>query len=373
MCNRRHKAFKCIASALAFGALSCSSSISPSNGEGAGVDAAVEAAPGPAYSMQPGSDLPVPSVADGIQIVTPDYDPHNINASKMIVPPGKEIFLCYYVNLPNGAEFDVGEFQSWMSTGSSHHFIVYQQTQGNNPIGNGLPVLPQPDGTLQNCQVATGNWVYATSTPGEIVSATMPEGVGLPFAAGQQIVLNMHFINASPMPLYPKVKLNILRAKNVVYKAAAVVSFNQSINVPAGTATAPGRQTVNGTCTVPVGSKVFQMSTHTHKHATAATVSFVRNGVSAEIVHTGTTATYPTEQRVGTGTDWEHPGVSLWPGPSFLTTQAGDSFTYSCSYLNTSATPVTVGETAATNEMCMMVGYFFPAGPVSCQDTASQN
>jgi hypothetical protein len=367
----------CAICAVACGSLSCSSAV-PSNASAGpvgpeAVDAAAEAALGPSYSSVPGTDLPVPAVADGVQVVTPDYDPTNINAAKMIVGPGAEIFLCYYVNLPNDAEFDVGEFQSWMSPASSHHFIVYQQAQGNAANGTGLPVIPQPDGTIQNCATATGNWVYATSTPGAIVRSTMPANVGLPFPAGQQIVLNMHFINPGNTTLYPKVKLNILRAKNVLYKAAALVSFNRSIDVPAATSAGPGTQTVNGTCTVPAGSKIFSMSTHTHKHATAAVVNYVSGGATAQIVHTGATTTYPSEQRPGTGTDWEHPGVSLWQGPDFLTAKTGDSFTYSCSYVNTSSTPVTVGETAATNEMCMMVGYFFPAGAISCQDTVSTN
>jgi len=355
----------CATLSLLAGVTGCSSGAAPA-GATAGVDAgAVE---GPTYSVEAGADLAPPSVADGIQIETPDYDASNVNASKMIVTPGNEIFLCYYVTLPSDAEFDVGEFQSWMSPGSSHHFIVYQQT-GQSV----LSAVPQESGTIQSCQVATGNWVYATSTPGAVVSSTLPEGVVLPFPAGQQIVLNMHFINPGATAVYPKVKLNILRAKNIQYKAGALTSFNRSIDVPGATAAGPGTQTVNGTCTVTAGAKVFSMSTHTHKHATAAAVSFVSGGVTQEIVHTGQTQTYPPEQIGGTGTDWEHPGVSLWKGPDFLTVNEGDSFTYSCSYVNTATTAVTVGETAASNEMCMAVGYYFPAGTVTCQDTASTN
>jgi hypothetical protein len=351
---------------LAGATVSCSSA-SPAAGAAASPDSGTQPQ-GPTYTVVEGDDLPVPAGADGIQIVTPDYDASNVNAAKMIVTPGSEIFLCYYVTLPGSAEFDVGEFQSWMSPGSSHHFIVYQQT-GQSVIGT----VSQPSGTIQDCSVGAGNWVYATSTPGAVVSSTMPNGVGLPFPAGQQIVLNMHFINPGSTTLYPKIKLNILRAKNVVYKAGALTSFNTSIDIPGATAAGPGTQTVNGTCTVTAGSKVFSMSTHTHKHATAALVNFVSGGVTQEIVHTGATSSYPPEQIAGTGTDWEHPGVSLWKGPDFLTVQEGDTFTYSCSYVNTATTPVTVGETAASNEMCMAVGYYFPAGTVSCQDTASTN
>ncbi len=247
-----------------------------------------------------------------------------------------------------------------MSYGSSHHFIVFQ---GGSGVFAGAS---QPNGTIQSCAFGAGTWVYATSTPGEVVGMQMPKGVGLPFSAGTQLILNMHFINTGTTALYPKVKFNILFAENIQYKAGVMVSFNNSIDVPAATAAGPGQQTVKGTCTAPAGSNFFIMSTHTHKHATAAIVTYNSGGTSEEIVHTGPETTYPTDQEQGSGTDWEHPGVAQWLAPSFLTTKLGDSFTYSCAYTNTDSTPVTVGETAASNEMCMAIGYYYPAGTTSC-------
>jgi hypothetical protein len=58
--------------------------------------------------------------------------------------------------------------------------------------------------------------------------------------------------------------------------------------------------------------------------------------------------------------------VAVWTAPNFLTTQSGDSFTYSCSYENPGSAPVTVGQTAASNEMCMMMGYYCPVGTSTC-------
>jgi Copper type II ascorbate-dependent monooxygenase, C-terminal domain len=160
--------------------------------------------------------------------------------------------------------------------------------------------------------------------------------------------------------------VNLLYAKNVMYQAGTMVSFNTSIDVPAATSAGPGTQTVSGTCTAPTGAQFFTMSTHTHKHATAAWVDYIHDGQTTEIVHTGTETTYPADQEPGSGTDWEHPGVGLWTAPNFLTVQAGDSFTYHCAYSNTASTAVTVGETACCNEMCMAIGYYFPAGTASC-------
>jgi hypothetical protein len=292
---------------------------------------------GQGTSCTPGNDLAPPSAGQGFQLATP--------ANGITVQPGQEAFLCYYKTVPNTGAVDIGTFQSWMTPGSSHHFIAYQMAPG----GPGS----QADGALVSCQFGGGGtWVYATSLPGVIVEMKMPSGVGLPLAAGSQIMLNMHFINPGSTPVSPQVKMNVLYAQNVQYKAAAMTSFNAQINVPPATAAGPGTQTVQGTCTAPVGSNFFIVTSHTHKHATLAEVNYVSGGQTQNLVHT---------------TDWEHPDARMWPGPKFLTIGSGDSFTYDCSYSNTGTSAVTVGETAASNEMCMAISYYFPAGSTSCR------
>ena len=288
---------------------------------------------GQGTSCMPGNDLTPPAAGQGYQIATP--------AGGITVQPGQESFLCYYKTLPNTSEFDVGKMQSWMTPGSSHHFIAYNE-------GNAV----QADGTLSACSFGGGTWMYATSLPGEIIELAMPQGVGLPLQANTQIMLNMHFINTGSTPVTPQVKMNVIATQNLQYRAAAMVSFNATINVPPATAAGPGKQTVYGTCTAAAGSKFFVMTTHTHKHAVESKVNYVSGGQTTNLVDT---------------TDWEHPDVGLWNAPNFLTVKAGDSFTYSCAYQNTGTTPVTVGETAASNEMCMAIGYYFPAGGAACQ------
>jgi len=272
-----------------------------------------------------GDDLPAPAAADGVQFVFKD---------QVTIKPGEERFLCFYKTLPGTAELQVGAFQSWMTTGSSHHFIAYHASKG------------EADGTLKDCAFGNGAWMYATSVSGKVIELAMPEKVGLPLAGGTSVIMNMHFINTSTEPVSPTLKLNLLYAKDVQYKAAAMTSFNLGINVPAN-----GTQTVNGSCKAPAGAKFFAMTTHTHKHATAADVRYVSGGLSQHLVHT---------------VDWESPDMALFTAPDFLTMKAGDTFQYSCTYRNDSATAVKVGETAATNEMCMAIGYYFPAGTTSC-------
>ena len=307
------------------------SSGSTPTGDGGSLSAMPSRGCGQGTSCTVADDLPAPAAADGFQFV--------LQSGQVTIQPNQEAYYCYYKTIPGNAAIEVGAFQSWMSKGASHHFITYAGSGGS------------PDGTVAQCAGAAGQWVYATSVSGQIIELKMPDTVGLKMSANEQFILNMHFINPGTTPISPTLKLNVLFAKNVQYQAGTMISFNAGINIPGGTASAPGMQTVRGTCSAPAGSKFFAITTHTHKHATVTDVNYVSGGQTTNIVHT---------------TDWEAPDVGLWYGPDFLTVKQGDSFSYSCTYANSGSTPVTVGEFAATNEMCMAIGYYFPAGGAAC-------
>ena len=283
-------------------------------------------------SCTPAGDLAPPDPADGYQIVTPP--------GAFTVQPGQEIGPSYCVTLPNTAEFDVGTVQSWMTADSSYELVVYQG-------GTGQPGADPQTG----CSLGASKWLHAASVSGQVVELKMPDGVGVPLPANTQIMLEMYFINPGKSPTQPQVKVNLLRARSMKFTAAALVAFNTAIDVPAASAAGPGTQTVKGTCTASAGSNFFLMGTHTHGLATSADVNLVSGGLSARLVHT---------------VDWRNPDVAVWNAPQFLTVGAGDSFTYSCSYSNGGTTAVPVGETQANSEECMVVGYYFPAGSVSC-------
>jgi hypothetical protein len=297
---------------------------------GAGGDMGAAGAPmgcGQGTYCKDGTDIAPPAPADGFQIVSP---------ASITLTPGAEQFWCYTKNIPGTGEVDVGGFQSWMTKGASHHFITFHNTGG-------------VDGQLVSCPLGSGDWVYATSRSGMIIGMDLPQNVGLPFQAGSSLIMNMHLINTGIDVVKPVVKLNVMYAKNVMYKAGSVFSLaaNAQIRVPPN-----GTQTVRGSCTAPAGSKFFLWTTHSHKFTTEDNIDYVSGGKTTNIVHT---------------TDWENPGTHVWGAPDFLTVKAGDSFNYSCTYRNTLAQTLTFGETANSNEMCLAIGYYFPASTASCR------
>src|SRR5579862_7176252 len=126
----------------------CSGSPNHSSDNAGASDASSHVASLPAdagYYVEQATDLAAPPAGTGIHIETPDYDAKDPNASQLVVQPGQEIFLCYYLTLPNTSEIDVGGFQSWMSAGSSHHFILYQEGTGAFASGP-FAASPQPSG-----------------------------------------------------------------------------------------------------------------------------------------------------------------------------------------------------------------------------------
>jgi hypothetical protein len=265
--------------------------------------------------------LIAPPTDQGYQISTPVFD----------LNPGDEVFKCFHVQMPNTAEFDVGEWESQMTAGS-HHFILYKNDGDTAPSGQ-----------LDNagCTLGFGGptWLYTSGTPH--AHMPMPDAVAMPVAANERVVFDMHYINTTASVIHANVTLNMYKVKAAKFQIAqALVSFNTGIFIPPN-----GTQTVGGDCTPPPGVNFFIMGTHTH-----------RRGVDAKITRVGGA----NETLVET-TNWDNPTPGVWETPPYLTFGAGEKFHYSCSYQNDRNAYTTVGTSAANNEMCMAITYFFPA------------
>jgi hypothetical protein len=278
----------------------------------------------PQSNVDASGNLIAPAAADGFQLLTTMFD----------LNPGQEIFNCYHVATPNDAEFPVGEWDSQMSPGS-HHFILYRAdtdgTASGTLTGNG-------------CTQGFGgsSWLYTMGAPRGHLQ--MPDGVAMILSAHEKLNFDMHYINTGTDVIHARIGLNVNKVKAEKFvKADAQISFNTQIAIPPN-----GMQTVGGDCTPASGASYFLMQTHMHKRGILATISrkLANGSMGEEIVHT---------------TNWDSPDVKVWQQAPFLTFQAGEKFHYSCTFQNDRASVVTVGTSAANNEMCMAEAYFFPA------------
>ena len=272
--------------------------------------------------------------AHGFQVVTPNID----------INPGAEITYCYYFRTPNTSDLAIQRWASHMTEGS-HHMILYL-----------TPSDQQPPGTLSTslCGISNSSlgpvWTYSAQTANAEVSLPLDDGEHHPVAqyikAGQPGFIQMHYLNSTDAVIHAHVVLNAYAYDEGVQftPAGPFVTFNRRIDLPPGSPANPTKGMVNGTCDIPTSGgapKFYVMTTHTHKQGIH---SFVKDG-DAMVFETSS---------------WEHPGARNWNTPPFYTFASG-KITYQCEYVNPNTYRIQTGDSAATEEMCMAVGYYFPA------------
>jgi hypothetical protein len=285
-----------------------------------------------------GDDVQPPG--DGSDVPPPDRG-FVITSIDVPIAPGQEITRCFFFRTPNTEMLAINHWTSEMTPGS-HHMIMF--LTGNTDVGTPGTVSDNDCGGANGSGVPV--WTYAAQTPTADMILPADDGAGKPIA--QEVPANtagyfqMHYLNGTDNTIMAHVKLTAegLEAGAAYTKTAAYVTFNGSISIGPG---AVG-DTETMTCATPPGTKFWMMSTHAHKQA-----------VHTE-VRDGTNVVFASD-------DWEHPDAAVFTAPSFYTF-ATNKLTYACTYNNTGdnkTRTVTTGNSAATDEMCMASGYYFPA------------
>jgi hypothetical protein len=264
-------------------------------------------------------------------------------STDITLTPGEEVTYCWYFHTKNTSPIVINKWVSDMNPGS-HHLILFT---GGPAHADGLDMT-------NSCGLGTSAsnpsvWVYASQVPHQEMDLPTDDGTGKPL--GQVIqpntlgAIQMHYLNATDQTLTAHDHLQgFAMAAGAAYtETDAYITYNQDITIGPGATNVK----ISATCALPTGVKFWTVSTHEHKQ-----------GIGAEILD-GTT-------QIFAATDWEHPGSKDWNSTPFYTFSS-PSLTWDCTYNNTgsnAANTVVAGPSAATNEMCMAVGYFFPStGP----------
>jgi hypothetical protein len=246
-----------------------------------------------------------------------------IETDEFTVAPGGEVFKCQTFRNPFGVDVDVLRTESVMAPGS-HHLIVFFDSTGT-------------DGAVYDCGgLEFGERVHGAQVPEYV--REYPEGVGLPMYAREGLRFNMHYLNTSAAQIRAKVRLTILAAPAGTVKNRAGFLFLNNV----GISVAPrSKGTATKTCNIPANVQIMDLVSHMHMHAT----QIVAKTASGKLVYEST--------------EWDHPTPSIFTPPLALGTDT--QVTWTCSYDNQGDTPLSFGESAATNEMCILGGTFYPA------------
>jgi hypothetical protein len=273
-----------------------------------------------------------------------------------------ESFNCTYVQMPSTAGFIIGGQHEY--TPGSHHLLLYRTTLTSIPAGEGSPNIGDCYGANATYMNTITGAVYAAQTPtGEF---TLPAGVGIPYAANEVLLFQVHYLDATATPLHPEIYVRLTTQTTPVQQNAGILLFYAPfIYVPAG-----GMAIASHRC--PITQNITLLSQSSHYHA---------RGVNYQ-AYLDTSPSSPTTTPIYTSNSWESPPIQT----ETMQISAGSDIRYYCDYDNTTGTTDFIqGQSALTNEMCMFGGIYYPAmstddeecyngdlygtGTTSCTDT----
>jgi copper type II ascorbate-dependent monooxygenase-like protein len=283
----------------------------------------------------------------GFQVTSPPID----------IAPGEDSTYCYYFRTSNIDELSIQRWASHMGAGI-HDIVLYLTPTPQQPSG----MMPTDCGIVK-----TGSgtvWSYSAQTADAEASLPSDDGDGKPVGqlvkASQPGFLQIHVLNTTASTLHAGVTLDAYAYPadvQVTYAApfVALSMGNMRVMVSPGSATSPAMGVVNGNCAIPSGEplRFFGITTYTHKQGVH---TFVKDGATT----------------VFDSSNWEHPGTTRWPAPPFYTFH-GNALTYQCDYRNRNSYTIYTGDSTTAEEMCMAIGFFFPAAGGSghfCVDSA---
>ena len=241
------------------------------------------------------------------------------------VPASTEVFKCQnFANPFGGKDTDIVQYDEQMTTGSHHMFLFFAAGATN--------------GAIEDCPaggLTFGPYPFGAQTPTSTL--TYPDGIGSHIPGTMGFMMNAHFLNVTTQDFQATLTVTFHIARAGTVKQYAGVIFMNNIHLvipPTGTPV-----TASATCTLPQDVNVLDSSAHMHQRATQFTAT------------TGSQTLYTTKS-------WSDPVPEKYT-PA-LQLKAGTSVTWSCSYTNETVLPLTFGESAESNVMCIYMMQYYP-------------
>jgi len=260
------------------------------------------------------------------------------------IGPGVEAEHCRFVKAPPGG-IHVNRDQVRYTVGS-HHVLLYETRYDEIPTAkeDGTPV--DTSGVFDCSDGATNGWAITklvggsqNADGGSVVS--FPPGVAMYVRPGAVLMINAHYINASPEPLRPEVAINLYTIPEAEVEQEGDILFLYNFFIKVGAQSA-GRAHMR----CPAQRDITIVNVQSHMHA---------RGVGYEASIAGGAPFYTNDR-------WE--GVPIKSFEGGLQVKAGEVLDYHCDYRNAEERDVFQGP-HSTDEMCMLLGSYYPADPAT--------
>ncbi|HYC56533.1 MAG TPA: hypothetical protein VEL28_16505 [Candidatus Binatia bacterium] len=265
-----------------------------------------------------------------------------IETLQLEVPPGALNTYCYYFRTPNTETLAVRRWASQMLP-ATFRMVVFLTVDAN-----GDPIDLQPPGTLSSQDCGLGatpppHWMYSAYTTAAELTFPAEDGSGKPLAAeippSSAGYILMHNLNPTDDVLSGGVILDAeaLEPGEEFTETATFVTYDGSISLSPQSMNELEEQD----CDTPEDASFWWLSTYTHNHSTSTRIL------------DGLTTVFES-------TDFANPGAEIREEEPFVTFASGE-LTSQCIYDNFTNQTVTSGDSYTSSEVCMAIGYFFPA------------
>lgn len=258
------------------------------------------------------------------------------------VPAGTELHRCIYAQFPmDRGVIAVPKVESHYTTGS-HHLLAYRSE---------LTAVPDGKSGLLDCFSSgasadeRGSY-YEAQQPNE--ERELPKGIAHLFQPGEILILEAHYINSTDKDVDAHVELitHTMDPNDVEQEAGTIFFNNVNIMVPPhGT----GHSEMN--CTLPQDINLALLWSHMH----ARGVNFVAETTDEDAA-----------KALGTlykETDWAEPRPRIYPSDPPVVLHKGTQIKFGCDFQNETDMTFRFGQSAETNEMCILHGMYWPRMP----------
>jgi len=249
----------------------------------------------------------------------PDAMPIRIIETNVSIAAGTERYVCQWTTVPQ--DIYIVKIVA-VSPTVVHHSVLSIETNVH------------PDGSGP-CDSFSSSWQTIFASGVNSPELDLPNNVAFKISAGQQIVLDLHLLNATQAPIDDVVAVDVLAASDTSQLQLANATWAGNVMF-----TIPSSMQVDGTCTLAQDASLFAI--YPHMHATGAHMTVSLAGSVNKIVWDQDFD--PNEQEFG----------SWAPIPL----KQGDQLKVTCGY-----SPAGIGKSfgnTSTEEMCFAVSYFTP-------------
>ena len=253
------------------------------------------------------------------------------------IPAGTEETSCHYFKNPSDVDFDINRIQIAV-TGGSHHVHLYRPYDSTVDIPDGVEVC--------NMAVDFDKWELVVATQLRKTDWELPEGVAFHFRAGEQLLMQTHFVNVGALETQGegKVLMNLNAADDGAVRDYAGALFGQDRDVFVPAMSTP---TADAECVFPNPITIFAQTGHYHFRGRRFSTYRWDNGVRGDEI-------YHFE-------GYSDPLFLVYDAATAPYFAAGQGLQWECYWENFDNRDYKFGPFTDTNEHCNLFAFYYPA------------